>query len=182
MTLSLIVAMSQNRVIGKDNSLPWHLSEDLKRFKQLTMGHPIIMGRKTFESIGKPLPGRENIVITRSQDFKAEGVSVVHELPSSPPLKNPPPLEKGGWGDLSNVPIPSKGVEGGFSPFIIGGAEIFRLALPKADKIYLTLIEKDFDGDTFMPEFEKGFREIEKTEIKFSEKEKLPYRFITYHR
>ncbi|MDO8520397.1 MAG: dihydrofolate reductase [Deltaproteobacteria bacterium] len=150
--------MSQNRVIGRNNQLPWQLSEDLKRFKQITMGHPIIMGRKTFESIGKPLPGRENIVVTRSPDFHADGIRVVHSLAEALNPTSPPEY------------------------FVIGGAEIFKLALAKADKIYLTLIEDEFEGEALMPEFEKEFKILEESETKLSEKDQLPYRFITYHR
>lgn len=160
--LSLIVAMSQNRVIGKNNQLPWHLSEDLRRFKQITMGHPIVMGRKTFDSIGKPLPGRENIVITRDKNFREENVTVMHSVEDF--LK---------WAAKQSREI-----------FVIGGAEIFRLVLPHAQKIYLTLIEKDFDGDVFLPmiDLKKDFLVVEETPVSMSQKENLPYRFITAKR
>lgn len=187
MTLSIIVAMSQNRVIGKNNRLPWHLPEDLKRFKQITMGHPIIMGRKTYESIGKPLPGRENIVLTRSQDFHADAIHVVHSLAEA--LNPPhPPFSKGGnlIQEKSNLPPLEKGGGGGFKEerFVIGGAELFKLALPQATKIYLTLIEDKFEGDVFFPDidFQKEFKVIDETETRFSEKNQLPYHFITYQR
>ena len=162
MTLSLIVAMSQNRVIGNNNRLPWHLSEDLKRFKQITMGHPIVMGRKTFESIGKPLPGRENIILTRDKNFMAMGVTVMHDVEKL----------------LSWAKIPTQEV------FVIGGAEIFKLVLPHAQKIYLTSIEKDFDGDAFFPaiDFKKDFSVVEKTAMMFSQQDNLPYRFLTLER
>jgi dihydrofolate reductase len=127
-TVSLIVAMTDDRVIGLNNKLPWHLSEDLKRFKKITMGHPIIMGRKTFESIGKPLPGRQNIVVTRNQNFKAEGVSVVNSL--------------------QQALLSSNGGE----KFVIGGAKLFEAALPLADKIYMTLIHHSFQGDVYFPQ------------------------------
>lgn len=161
MTLSIIVAMSQNRVIGKDNKLPWHLSEDLKRFKKITMGHPIIMGRKTYESIGRPLPGRENIVITRNPEFKAEGVTIVHSLEEA--VKRKDPKEE---------------------LFIIGGAEIYKSALPQVDKLYITRIEKDFDGDVFFPEIDKkkDFKVIEESQKLISEKNQLPYLFLTFRR
>ncbi|MBI2340050.1 MAG: dihydrofolate reductase [Deltaproteobacteria bacterium] len=161
MTLSIIVAMSQNGVIGKDNKIPWHLSEDLKRFKQLTMGHPIVMGRKTCQSIGKPLPGRENIVITRDPKFLSEGVRVVHSLDEA--IKGQKPDEE---------------------IFVIGGAEIYRLALPPAEKIYLTLVERKFGGDTYFPEpeFENRFEKIEETNVLLSEKNGLPYRFVAFRR
>lgn len=158
MSLSLIVAMSQNRVIGKNNKLPWHLPEDLKQFKKITMGHPIIMGRKTFESIGKPLPGRENIVITRDSSYRAEGIRVTHSLQEA---------------------IQSFKVQDEL--FVIGGADIFKIALPFAHKIYLTLIAKNIEGDTFFPElnWKKEFKKMEESPLLLSEKEKLPYQFIT---
>ena len=161
MSLSIIVAMSKNRVIGKDNKIPWHLSEDLKRFKKITMGHPIIMGRKTYESIGRPLPGRENIVITRNPKFKAEGITVVHSLEDAVRGKDP------------NEEL-----------FIIGGAEIYKSALPQVEKLYMTRIEKDFEGDAFFPELdsEKDFEVIEESQKFISEKNQLPYRFMTFQR
>jgi len=161
MSLSIIVAMSKNRVIGKDNKLPWHIVEDLKRFKNITMGHAIIMGRKTFESIGRPLPGRENIVITRNRNFKAEGVKVVHSL------------ELATMNRYEDEEI-----------FVIGGAEIYQSALPKVQNLYITMIDQEFEGDTFFPEldFDKDFTKVEETEQLISEKNQLPYHFITLKR
>ena len=130
MKTSIIVAAAENGVIGKDNQLLWRLSDDLKRFKNLTMGHPIVMGRKTYESIGKPLPGRASIVVTRSADFRAEGVLVVHSLPEA--------LEKARSLDADEA-------------FIIGGGEIYREALARdlVDKIYLTRVQTILAGDTY---------------------------------
>jgi dihydrofolate reductase len=123
--ISLVVAMAHNNVIGRDNGLPWgRLPEDLKHFKTVTMGKPVLMGRKTFESIGKPLPGRTNYVLTRDAKWRAEGVVVVHSLDEA--------LEAG---ELSGI----------------GGAEIYRLLLPYADRIYLTRIDADVQGDTLFP-------------------------------
>lgn len=160
MTLSIIVAMSKNHVIGRDGKLPWHMPEDFKRFKQITLGHPIIMGRKTFESIGHPLPGRQNIVVTHNQNFKVEGTTICHSFDEA--------LEACGERDS----------------FVIGGAEIFAEALPFADKIYLTLIEKNMEGDTFFPEngLENDFDVIERSEPVISLKDKIPYRFIVMAR
>src|SRR5882724_9049383 len=123
--ISLVVAMARNNVIGRDNGLPWgRLPEDLKHFKAVTMGKPVLMGRKTFESIGKPLPGRTNFVLTRDAKWKAEGVVVIHSL------------DEALTGDeLSGI----------------GGAEIYRLLLPLADRIYLTRIDTDVSGDTVFP-------------------------------
>ena len=158
MTLSIIVAMSQNRVIGKNNRLPWHLSEDLKRFKVLTMGHPILMGRKTYESIGRPLPGRTNLVLTRNSSFHAEGITRVGSLEEA--------LQKAG--DAPEM-------------FVIGGTQIYSAVLQQADKIYLTRIEKEVEGDAFFPEVKwEDYTLIEETPVDLSEKEKIPYRFLTY--
>jgi dihydrofolate reductase len=134
--ISLIVAMSENRVIGVENRLPWNIPEDLKRFKKTTSGHPIIMGRKTFESIGRPLPNRTNLVITRNRGYQAEGAVVCGSLREA--------LEWAGRAPGSN------------EIFVIGGGEIFREALPLADRIYLTLVEWPFEGDAFFPDFDEA--------------------------
>ena len=128
MQLSLIVATAQNGVIGRNNQLIWHLPDDLKQFKRLTTGHPIIMGRKTFASIGKPLPNRTSIVITRNKDWTFEGVIVVHSLEEA--------IEAARQRDVEEA-------------FVIGGAEIYRASLPIADKIYLTEVMADFEGDAY---------------------------------
>ena len=126
--ISLVVAMARNRVIGRDNGLPWRLSEDLKRFKATTLGKPVLMGRKTFESIGKPLPGRRNIVLTRDRAWHAEGVDVVRSVEEALLLVQDAP-------ELA----------------VIGGAEIYRIILPIAHRIYLTRVEADVVGDTLFP-------------------------------
>ena len=131
MVLSLLVAASENNAIGKDNKLPWHLPNDLKYFKNLTWGMPILMGRKTFESIGKALPGRRSIVITRNNDWQHEGVDVVHSIKEA--------IQKAEDYGVKEI-------------FVIGGAEIFKTALPAANKIYLTRIHHNFDGDVYFPE------------------------------
>ena len=136
MIISILVAAAENNVIGKDNQLPWHLPNDLKYFKNQTWGMPILMGRKTFESIGKPLPGRKNIVITRSRDWNQEGAVVVHSLDEA---------------------IGAAEAEGVKEIFVIGGAEIFNEALPKAGRLYLTRIHSNIDGDVFL----KGMNEDE---------------------
>lgn len=144
--LSLIVAMSENRVIGVDNRLPWHIPEDLKRFKKITSGHAIIMGRKTFESIGKPLPNRTNIVITRNKDYLVEGVVTCFSL-----------REAVEWAGRA---------PGSEEIFIIGGGEIFKEALPKAGRIYLTEVQWPFEGDAFFPAFEESaFREVSRESL-----------------
>jgi dihydrofolate reductase len=128
MILSLIVAVSENGVIGKDNQLPWHLPNDLKYFKNQTWGMPILMGRKTFESIGKPLPGRKSIVITRNNDWRHDGVEVVHSVEAA---------------------IDKAKALGAKEIFVIGGAEIFQTSLSQANRIYLTRVHQHIDGDVY---------------------------------
>jgi dihydrofolate reductase len=129
--LSLLVAADENNVIGKDNKLPWHLPQDLKYFRNQTWGMPVLMGRKTFESIGKPLPGRRNIVITRNRDWKQQGAAIVHTI------------------EEAIQQAVSLGVK---EIFVIGGAEIFQTTFSDADRIYLTRIHHQFEGDAFFPE------------------------------
>ena len=140
MLISLIAAVAENGLIGKDNKLPWHLPADLRFFKNTTIGHPIIMGRKNFESIGKALPGRTNIVLTRNVNFaEAENLKVAHSLEEAFEI-----AQKTGADEC----------------FVIGGAEIYKEALPFCQKLYITRVHGIFEGNTFMPEFEKGFRKI----------------------
>jgi dihydrofolate reductase len=129
MRLTIIAALAKNQVLGKDNDLIWHLPEDLKHFKNLTSGHHIIMGRKTFESIGKPLPKRVNIVVTRDRAFSAAGVLVAHTLQEA--------IAK---------------ASGDVRPFIVGGAQIYAAALPMVSEMELTMIDRDFEGDAFFPD------------------------------
>lgn len=131
--ISIIVAIATNGVIGCHNRLIWHISEDLKRFKSLTMGHPIVMGRKTFASIGRALPGRQNIVISRDKALKIDGVDVVASMEEA-------------------IKIASTDSE----IFIIGGGEIYHLALPLASKLYVTQVEQSPQGDTFFPEIDEN--------------------------
>jgi len=145
--VNIVAALGKDRVIGKDNQLLWHIPEDLKRFKLLTLGHPVIMGRKTLESIiaglGKPLPGRTNIVVTRDPEWKYEGVVVCHSLEEA--------LGKAQEIDQEEI-------------FIGGGAEIYTQSLPFTNRLYLTLIEGDHEGDTFFPEYGKYFKKVLKEE------------------
>jgi dihydrofolate reductase len=158
--ISLIAAMSSNRVIGTENRLPWSIPEDLKRFRALTAQHVIIMGRKTFESIGRPLPGRDNRVITRQKDYRPEGVKVYSSLADA--LKEPVPS------GLKDDEI-----------FVIGGGEIYTQALPFADRIHLTVIDQEFKGDAYFPDFaDLNFVEVA-SENRY---EPLPYRFLTLQR
>lgn len=155
MLISLIVAMDEKGGIGKDNRLPWHLSDDLKRFKALTMGHHIIMGRKTYESIGKPLPGRTNVVITRNLDYEAEGCIVVHSLGQA-------------------LDVAQERAED--EVFITGGREIFAQALETADRIYLTRVHAQVPADVYFPHFDE--REwFEKDSNYYPANEKNDYAF-----
>lgn len=130
--ISLIVAHDLNRVIGKDNKMPWHIPNELAYFKEKTMGKAIVMGRNTFESIGRPLPGRLNIVITRNPEYEHQGVTVVHSIKEA-------------------IKIAKKHHE---EVMIIGGEQIFKEVLPYADLIYVTLIQQDYEGDTYFPPYD----------------------------
>ena len=177
MSVSLIVAVSQNGVIGKNNQLPWRLPEDLKRFKQLTMGHPILMGRKTFESIGKPLPGRTNIVITRQKGFSCCGALTAGSLDEALRM-----CDRGATAQRSQeMAALSLGAdhEETEEAFVIGGATLYEQTLPQADKIYLTLIHRDFEGDTFFKWNNTGWKETAREDHL---SDPLPYSFITYSR
>lgn len=159
--ISLIWAMDENRVIGYHNQLPWRLPEDLKFFKRVTMGHPIMMGRKTYESIGRPLPGRENIVITRDEAYHPDGCTVMNSIEKFQ-----------GFAEEKEEEI-----------FVIGGAEIFKEVLPYADKLYLTMIHHQFEGDTFFPVFDIDKWELESREIgPKDEKNPYDYEFLIYKR
>ena len=159
MKLSLICAMAENRVIGRNNSLPWHLSEDLKYFKRVTMGSPIIMGRKTWESIGRPLPGRSNIVVTRNKDYQAEGAKVVESLQAAISLAESIAL-----------------IDGSEEAFVIGGAELYRLALPEADCFHLTRVHAEVEGDTRLDDFDESrWQEVWRQD--FERNETNPYNY-----
>jgi dihydrofolate reductase len=149
--ISMIAALSDTtRAIGRNNELLWKISDDLKRFKALTTGHAIVMGRKTYESIGRPLPNRTNIIITRNHNFLPEGCIVVHSLEEA--------LETAKNVEQENHPEDQQEI------FIIGGGEIYHNALPFADRLYLTLVESQADGDTHFPDFSSFTKEISKEE------------------
>ncbi|AHK17042.1 MULTISPECIES: type 3 dihydrofolate reductase [Thalassolituus] len=164
MKLSLMVAVAQNRVIGRNNALPWYLPEDLKYFKKTTLGKPIIMGRKTFESIGKPLPGRTNIIITRQPDFTADGIKVVHTVEAARELAESICL-----------------VNGQDEAMIIGGAEIYGLTLPHCDRLYLTEVHADVEGDAFFPEYDKAaWQEVVREDFAADGPNPYNYSFVVY--
>jgi len=160
--LSIVVAKAKNNIIGKDNKIIWHLPEDLKHFKNLTTGHTIIMGRKTFESLGKILPNRKHIIFSNNPDFKVydENVEVVHSLLQIQDL-----------------------IEGKEEAFVIGGAMIYNFLMPYVKKMYVTEIEKDFDGDAFFPRIDdKIWKEVSREKGIKDENNKLDYYFVTYER
>jgi len=159
MTISIVVAISENRAIGKDNKLLWYLPNDLKHFKAITTGNTVIMGRKTYESVGKPLPNRRNIIITR-QDIAIEGCEVVNSIKAALELCR---TER--------------------EVFIVGGAEIYKQSLHLTDRIYLTVVHKQFEGDSFFPEIKKtDWLQVSREDHQPDEKNSLPYSFITYER
>src|SRR3989338_3873203 len=161
MKVSIIVAVAgKKRVIGTKGGMPWYIPEELKRFKEITMGHPILMGRKTHQSIGKPLGGRTNIVITRDPAFKEEGVTVVSS-----------------WDEALRL---AKLALGNDEIFVIGGGEIYKQALPLADKLYLTVIDKEIGGDTFFPDYSDFKRVI--SESDWQQSEGFKYKFLELER
>ncbi|MFJ7972508.1 dihydrofolate reductase [Psychrobacillus sp. NPDC096389] len=157
--ISLIVAHDPNRVIGQDNKMPWHIPGDLAYFKEKTMGKAIVMGRKTFESIGRILPGRKNIIITRNASYKAEGADVVTNLADAVALAKSYHEEV----------------------MIIGGEQIFRAILPTADRLYVTFIEQSFEGDTFFPPYGKEWVLVDTSE-KMETAEGIPYVYLVYEK
>ncbi|RLA56311.1 MAG: dihydrofolate reductase [Gammaproteobacteria bacterium] len=164
--LAVIVAAAENGVIGSNNALPWHLPQDLRYFKRVTMGKPIVMGRKTFESIGRPLPGRTNIVITRNPDFRAEGVRVVASLDEALRLA----------GDIAVI-------DGVRELVVIGGAEIYRAAIPRADRLYITEVHASVQGDALLPPIDWGrWREVGREHHGASDQNPYEYSFVVYNR
>lgn len=162
MRISLIAAVSSNGVIGRDNDLPWHLSADLKRFKRLTMGHHLLMGRKTFDAIGRPLPGRHMVVLTRGAPPLPAGVVAVTSLAAG--------LEMARRAADDEI-------------FIAGGEQVYRLALPSADRIYMTRIHHEFDGDAFFPDFDTDdWATVEREEHDGDGVDALAYSFLILDR
>ena len=158
--ISIIVAMAQNRTIGINNTLPWRCPEDLKHFKALTMGHPMIMGRKTFDSIGKPLPGRTTVVVTRNRELQIDGCIMTHSLEEA-----------------------IAACAGDDEIFIVGGAELYAQALPLVDTLYITEIFQDVEGDAHFPEFSRAeWQEISREKRSQTMPQPLEYHFITYRR
>ncbi|HVT84567.1 MAG TPA: type 3 dihydrofolate reductase [Chitinophagaceae bacterium] len=162
MIISLIVAAANNNVIGKNGQMPWHQANDMRYFKNITWGMPVIMGRKTFQALGKALPGRKNIVITRQQDWKPEGVIIVKNLDDA--------LFVTRETDAKEV-------------MVIGGGEIYRLAFEKADRIYLTRIKAEPDGDTYFPQLDtKEWRLVSSNDHEADEKNQYAYSFQVWEK
>lgn len=160
MKLSMIAAMGKNRVIGLDNKMPWHLPADLKWFKKTTMSCPVIMGRKTYDSIGFPLPGRLNIILSRNVDLEIEGCTVVNSLDDA-----------------------LHATEGVDEVFITGGAHLYDKLIQDADCLYLTLINEEFSGDTFFPDYTQyNWNELERIENPADEENPYPYTFLKLER
>jgi len=161
MKISLIVAMASNRAIGINNKMPWHLSADLKKFKQITMGSPILMGRKTYESIGRPLPGRTNVIISRNPNYRQPGCLVFTDI------------------DQAIVHCCQSHDE----IFFIGGADLYQTMLPRAKTIYLTEIRKEFAGDTFFPEINSTeWLEVEREDIDDDPDAAFSYSFLRFEK
>ena len=158
MKITLVAAIASNNVIGKENSLPWNIPEDLKRFKQMTSGHTILMGRKTFDSIGRPLPNRQNIVMTKDKNFEREGIKVINDFDEALELIKE-----------SNEDV-----------FVIGGSKIYELFEPVANSLAITRILKDFEGDAFFPDINWDLWQIEKEEKFFDEKSNIECKLIEY--
>ncbi len=157
--ISMIAAMAKNRIIGVDNQMPWHLPADFAWFKQCTMGKPIVMGRKTYESIGRPLPGRLNIVLSRDANMKIEGVTCVTSIDEAKQVA----------GDIDEL-------------MIIGGGSIYQACLADADKLYLTFIDADIDGDTQFPDWGEGWKQAHSEMYLKDEKNKYGMEFVVLER
>lgn len=165
-SLSLICALAENRVIGHENQLPWRLPRDLAYFKSITLGHPIIMGRKTFDSIGRALPGRTNIVVSRQEDWAAEGVTSVNTLT-----------------DAFHCAAEQARKSGVAEIMLIGGASLYEQALPLARRLYLTEVHASIPGDAFFPEFSSDeWQEVSREEFDADEKNQFPHAFVVYER
>ncbi|NOU51506.1 type 3 dihydrofolate reductase [Pseudoalteromonas sp. JBTF-M23] len=161
MIISMIAAMAHNRVIGQDNQMPWHLPADLQHFKRVTMKKPVVMGRKTFESIGRPLPGRRNIVITRNDTYQAQGIEVVNSPEAALALLS----------DVEEI-------------MIIGGGHVYEQFLPMCERLYLTFIDLDVEGDTCFPDYTKvaNWQVLEEQNCSADEKNLYNYKFVTLNK
>ncbi len=161
MQINVIVATGKNLAIGKDGQMPWHLPADLKYFKKTTLGHPVIMGRKTYESIGRPLPGRLNIVVSRNHEYQAKGCQTVSSLPEAFALAK---------------------TENEQACFMIGGGQLYQEIIPLADRLFITEIQENFEADTFFPAVGAEWKEVERTVHQADEKNPYDYHFVVYEK
>ena len=166
MKLAMIAAVAENNAIGINNKMPWYLPGDLRYFKAITMGKPIIMGRKTFDSLRKPLPGRTNIVITRDKNWHHEGVKVVHSLD-----------------DAIDLAASIATINGNEEIMVIGGEQIYRMAMDRADRLYLTRVYQSFEGDAFFPEIDESeWLEVSRQDLCSEDKEPLKFSYLVLDR
>jgi dihydrofolate reductase len=164
--IAVVAAVARNGVIGRDNHLVWRLRSDLRRFREITLGKPVIMGRKTYESIGKPLPGRDNVVMTRDRGFAAPGLVIAH-----------------GWDDARNTAARLAAASGASEIMVIGGAEVYGLALPDADRLRLTLVEAEPEGDAMFPSFDRvAFIETHREAHPVGPEDEHPFTFLDLER
>ncbi|MFV8781225.1 dihydrofolate reductase [Microbulbifer sp. SA54] len=163
--LAMIVAMARNRAIGRENALPWRISGDLQFFKRTTLGKPVVMGRKTFESIGRPLPGRENIVITRNPEWKTDGVTIAPDLEQALQVADTV-AKRDGAGEI----------------MVIGGAQVYRQAMSLAARLYITEVAAEVDGDAFFPEVDSNWQEASRECYPASERDEFAYCLVQYDR
>ena len=166
MKLAMIAAVAENNAIGINNKMPWYLPGDLRYFKAITMGKPIIMGRKTFDSLRKPLPGRANIVITRDKNWHHEGVKVVHSLD-----------------DAIDLAESIATINGNEEIMVIGGEQIYRMAMDRADRLYLTRVYQSFEGDAFFPEMDESeWAEVSRQDLFSEDEEPLQFSYLVLDR
>lgn len=170
MILSLIAAIGKNNELGKDNKLLWDLPSDMRHFRETTSGHPVIMGRKTFESIGRPLPKRRNVVITRDANYARDGIEVVHSLEEALQLFNHSAKPK------TSPEEPDEEV------FVIGGAEIYKQSLPYANRLYITRVDQNFEADAFFPVISPEWKEVFCDSYAPDEAHAYPYSFVIYEK
>ena len=176
MRISILVAQSENRVIGRDGDLPWRLSNDLRNFKRLTMGHPLVMGRKTMDSIGRLLPGRPTIILTRDENYTFEGATIANSWEQA--LQQAESFEEKRLDDEKETTEAEPA-----EVFIVGGAEIYGLALPHADRIYLTEVDATVEGDTHFPELDRDrWNVVSEQSFPADAKNDHPHRFLTLDR
>ncbi|WP_257263427.1 dihydrofolate reductase [Endozoicomonas sp. ONNA2] len=181
MKLALIAAVADNNAIGINNKMPWHLPGDLRYFKAVTMGKPVIMGRKTFDSLGKSLPGRTNIVMTRDHDWHHDGVNVVHSLVDGIALAET--IIRAEAPDLAEAPHLAEAPAPNEEIMVIGGEQIYRQAIDQADRLYLTRVYQNFDGDAFFPDINpQQWREISRKDTQSKDAPPLTYSYLVLDR